>query len=446
LASTDVDITRIVSTSILEKLPDAFYEATGISPGIHDLNGELVTKIPKRIFCDFCRIMYFSPQGHKRCRQSNIRGAREAYRMGEPYIYHCHAGLIDVSAPIIVNGHHAGAVTCGQLLVQPLTEAYRRRVERKLAEFSPDMRNRLMKALETVSVVPLKRLQGVTRLLFAVANNIVDLVNRNMQEKELNLSNSRAIDEMRARAALEKEIKNAQLNVKEAELKALQAQINPHFLYNTLDSIQWLAVLHGVEDIRQAVYSLGQLLRHSLDLKNEIVSIREEIEQVQTYLSILKMRYQDKLTVRVNIEEEVLAFQVPKLILQPLVENAILHGIEPSPGPGTVWIDGWMKGRDEAVIDVIDNGAGIHDSLRERIVQAMADSSSAGVDERERPRPAFLGLLNVHQRLIHYLGPEYGLEFVSNGEHRTCVRFTIPRSPKAGIGHDGRALDSPDSG
>ena len=437
MSSDFVDISRIVNASILQEIPEAFYEATGISPGIHDLNGELVTVTPRGSFCDFCRIMYFSPQGHKHCRKSNICGARRAFQLRTPHIYHCHANLVDVSAPIIVNGHHAGAVTCGQVLLEPLTDAYRERVQRRLIDFPVEMQRKLMKALESVRVVPLRRLRGVAQLLFAVANNIVDLANRNIQEKELNVHNVRAIDEMRTRALLEQEIKNAQLNLKDAELQALQAQINPHFLYNTLDSIQWLAALHGVEDIRQAVYALGQLLRHSLDRRSEVVTIRREIEQVRNYLSIQKLRYQEKLSIRINVEEEVMDFLVPKLVLQPLVENAILHGVEPSLTGGTVWIDGWLKSEDEAVLEVIDDGVGIPAELQERITGALADSGS---------KESFLGLLNVHQRLIHFIGKSYGLQLMANRDGRTCARMSIRRMPKVSVNENGQALDSSSGG
>lgn len=426
-----IDITRIVNTSILQKLPDAFYEATGVTTAIHSLNGELITTIPKEDFCTFCRNMFFSREGHLRCARSNAVGAKRAFEIGGPYIYHCHANLVDVTVPIILNGCHIGSVACGQLLLEPLTDSFRERVRRRLESFPQSFREQQMKALEEVTVVPLKRVKGLAQLLSVIANNIINLIISNIKEKELNIKNVKLIDEIKARSLLEKEIKNAQLSLKEAELKALQAQINPHFLYNTLDSIQWLAVLRGAEDIQKTINCLGQLLRHSLDRKSVIVSVSKEVEQIKNYLFIQKMRYGEKLTYRINIEPEVLDFQLPKLVLQPLVENAILHGVEPKPGGGNVRIDGWLHDRDQAAIEIVDDGVGIKEGI-----QAILDRSIAAPDpelaDQETSLHHKMGLVNVHKRLVYFFGEDHGLEVERGREGGTCVRIRIPRSLRKG--------------
>lgn len=360
----ELDLIQIVTTSVLQELPDAFYEATGIATGIHDLNGELITSIPKYCFTKFCRNMYFSKEGHRKCRQCNSEADKKAFELRGPFIYHCHAGLIDVAAPIIVGGYHVGTVSCGQILLQPLNDPYRQRVRRKLSDFPDRFIEIQMEALEEVPVVPLKRVRGFARLLWAVANNVVYLINNNIKEKRLNIENVKVISEIKARLQLEKDIHAAKLQVKEAELKSLQAQINPHFLYNTLDSIQWLAVIHGAEDIQRMIQNLSQVLHHSLDRKNPVTSVRDELEQIKNYLMIQRTRYGDKISYFINIEPEVLEFLLPKLILQPLVENSILHGLEPKSSPGKVWINGWLGSPEEAVIEVGDDGVGMDREFR----------------------------------------------------------------------------------
>ncbi len=425
----EIDVTRIVNTSILQRLPDAFYEATGLATAIHDLNGELITTIPTESFCRFCRNMFFSREGHRRCVRSNRMGEQRAFKTGGPYIYHCHANLVDVAAPIIVNGHHVGSVNCGQILLEPLTNSYRERVRRSLTAFPEKFREEQLQALEEVVVLPLKRVRGLAELLSVIANNIVGLIISNIREKEINIQNVKLIDEIRSRALLEKEIKNAQLSLKDAELKALQAQINPHFLYNTLDSIQWLAVLHGAEDIQRTIQCLGQLLRHSLDRRSSVVSVAKEIEQIQNYLFIQKIRYGDKFSYSVNVEPEVLDFQLPKLVLQPLVENAILHGVEPKPTSGHVCIDGWIHRPQEAILEVVDDGPGIREEipfLAERARESPSPPEGMEADEQSRYK---LGLVNVHKRLIYFFGEEYGLEIRRAHPAGTCIRIRIPRVP-----------------
>jgi ligand-binding sensor protein len=420
MAQAIADITRIVNTSILQQLPDAYFEATGLATGIHNLGGELITTIPKENFCSFCRNMFFTKEGHRRCVRSNSIGERRAFEIGRPYIYHCHAGLVDVSAPIIVNGSHVGSVSCGQILLEPLTDAYRRRVHRRLECFPEAFQGQQMRALEQVQVVPLKRVRGLAQLLSVVANNIVNLIISNTRQREINLQNAKLLDQIKARSLLEKEIKNAQLSVKEAELKALQAQINPHFLYNTLDSIQWLAVLQGAEDIQKTIQCLGQLLRHSLDRRSVIVNVAKELEQIRSYLFIQKMRYGDKLSYRINLEPGVLDFELPKLVLQPVVENAILHGVEPKGGGGSVRIEGWLAGGEQAVIEISDDGVGMEEQALARL-SASLRSDAEGGDQH-------LGLANVHKRLQYFFGEEFGLSIASRQSVGTSVRLRIPRS------------------
>ena len=417
------DITRIVNTSILQQLPDAYFQATGLATGIHNVGGELITTILKENFCSFCRNMFFSREGHRRCVRSNSFGERRAFEIGGPYIYHCHANLVDVSAPIIVNGNHVGSVSCGQILLEPLTDRYRERVRRRLAPFPEEFQQSQMRALEEVQVLPLKRVRGLAQLLSVVANNIVNLIISNTRQKEISAQTAKLLDEIKARSLLEKEIKNAQLSLKEAELKALQAQINPHFLYNTLDSIQWLAVLRGAEDIQKTIQCLGQLLRHSLDRKSVIVNVAKELEQIRSYLFIQKMRYGDKLSYRINLEPGVLDFELPKLVLQPIVENAILHGVEPKVGNGSVSIEGWLAKGDQAIIDVADDGVGMGEEVLGRLNAILGNEAEGGSAQH-------LGLANVHKRLQHYFGEEFGLAVSSRLGAGSTVRIRLPRMPR----------------
>lgn len=426
MAGSPIDITGIVNTSILQKLPDAFFEATGLATGIQGLNGELITSIPKENFCPFCRNMYFSREGHRRCLKSNTDGARHAFEIPGPYIYHCYNGLIDVAAPIIVNGRHVGAITCGQILLKKPDDLYRNRVRKLLAGLPEKIRERQIAALDGVTVLPLKRVRGLAQLLYALANNTVNLIVSNIKQMEINTQHVKLIDEIRATSLLEKEIQNAQLRLKEAELKALQAQISPHFLYNTLDSIQWLAVMHDNKDIQQMTYALGQLLRHSLDQRKSVTTVNAEIEQIRNYLWIQSIRYGAKLTFQIAVEPEILDFRLPKLVLQPLVENAITHGLEPMPTAGEIRISGWLEGNNQAVVEVKDDGVGLPPGFR----LDPNDASAPGVDAAERRESVNhhrMGLANINKRLIYCFGDEYGLEFPAVKGRGTVVRFRIPR-------------------
>ena len=427
-----LDISKIVNTSILQDLPEAFYDATGLITAIQNLNGELLTSIPRKDFCKFCHNMMFgSMDTFKRCHKSNAAGAKQAYEVGGPFVYHCHAGLVDVAAPIIVNGYHVGSVECGQILLRHPDDHYRARVRKLLAPFPSDFIDAQIAALDEVTVIPLSRVRKFAQLLYAIANAIVDLIINHQREKELNDEHEKQIDRYRSRMTLEKQISDSQLRLKEAELKALEAQVNPHFLYNTLDTIQWLAVLDRSKEIQQISYALGQLLRRTLDKKSGIVTLREELEQVRNYLFIQKMRFGGKLTQSINVESSIMDFHVPKLVLQPLVENAILHGLEPKSAPGNIWIRGWLHSDDQAMLEVSDDGVGMSPEVMEELsLMKLEDfeAEAAGYDGRgERINHPRIGILNVQKRLTHYFGKEYGLEVRTNKDAGTTVIVRFPR-------------------
>ena len=202
---------------------------------------------------------------------------------------------------------------------------------------------------------------------------------------------------------------------RKSELKALQAQINPHFLYNTLDSIIWMAEWGKTKEVVLMTSSLAKLLRQSISNQNELVRVEEEVEYTKSYLTIQKMRYKDKLEYEVLVSPEVLGRRIPKLVLQPLVENAIYHGIKYKEGKGRVTIEGAREG-DDMVLKVSDDGVGMNEEQLERIFEKReTDTRKNGV-----------GVLNVHERIQLYYGSEYGLCFYSEEMKGTTVEVRIP--------------------
>ena len=199
-----------------------------------------------------------------------------------------------------------------------------------------------------------------------------------------------------------------------AELELLQAQINPHFLYNTLDSIAILAENDREEDAVLMVNSLSAFFRISLSKGKDIIPLRDEINHVKSYLQIQHIRYSDILNYEIDIDPGLEDALVPKLILQPLVENALYHGIKNRRGVGTIRITGRHEG-DDLVLKVRDNGAGM-DSEQLRALQA-------GVYE---DRHTGLGLVNVHKRVRLYCGEGYGLSFESKKDEGTTVTVRLP--------------------
>ncbi|WP_341480014.1 sensor histidine kinase [Paenibacillus dendrobii] len=201
-----------------------------------------------------------------------------------------------------------------------------------------------------------------------------------------------------------------------SELKALQSQIQPHFLYNTLDSIIWMAESGKVDDVVEMTTALSRLLRSSISKGEELVPVSVELDHIRSYLTIQSRRYRKKFTYDIDVDDHILGSPILKLVLQPIVENAIYHGIKPKPDTGHIRISGW-KENDAIVITITDDGEGMDpEQLRTILMDKPGTAgSSNGV-----------GVANVNHRIQLYFGHDYGLHYESEREEGTVVTLRIP--------------------
>lgn len=214
------------------------------------------------------------------------------------------------------------------------------------------------------------------------------------------------------------DIVKEQQQKQKSELDALQSQINPHFLYNTLDSIMWMVESEQYEDAISMVQALGKLFRISLSKGNNIISVEDELMHAQNYLDIQKYRYKNKFTSYFEVEENIGEFKTIKLIIQPLIENAIYYGMEYMDGDGEIYIRAYTK-EEDLYIEVEDNGLGMPPEQVERLLTDHTRSRSKG---------SGIGLRNVHQRIQLYFGAKYGLEITSEPDEGTMVRIHLPKT------------------
>ena len=202
---------------------------------------------------------------------------------------------------------------------------------------------------------------------------------------------------------------------RKSELKALQSQINPHFLYNTLDSIIWMAEGKKNEEVVLMTVSLARLLRQSISNEDEVVPIANEVEYARGYLTIQKMRYKDKLEFQIEVDSSILYIPLIKLVLQPIIENAIYHGLKYKESKGLLIVKGFMKDGN-AVLQVIDDGVGMDEETLAHIYDKhKVNYHSNGV-----------GVYNVQKRLKLYYGEDYGITYTSELGKGTTATITIP--------------------
>lgn len=212
----------------------------------------------------------------------------------------------------------------------------------------------------------------------------------------------------------------SRLELTTARLKMLQAQINPHFLYNSLQSIGTLALRHGVTEINDKIAELGSIMRYSMDLNTETVPLQKEIEHIKHYLSLQTGRFKNRLSYTLSCPEGAIQIEVPKMILQPLVENSIIHGIERGNGSGTIHIG--IELADELIIRVMDNGKGMDTETMERIMKEYEGRQLAAGHEQG------IGLINVLGRLRLRYEHGFTWDIHSVPYETTVITLRIPQN------------------
>ena len=261
---------------------------------------------------------------------------------------------------------------------------------------------------------PFKELSQVTDEIAKGNLSVRANVNTGVEATALSNSMNTMIDKINE---LLEQVTTEQTRLRKAEFELLQAQINPHFLYNTLDAIIWLAEAGEQKRVVGMVRNLSDFFRTSLNQGKDINSIKEEMLHVKSYLEIQHVRYQDILSYDIEVPESLYIYSIPKITIQPLVENALYHGIKNKRGMGHISIRG-QAGKKDFTITVTDDGIGI-DETRLRQVQS-------GIQNKVLTSKDFYGLYNVCERIRLNFGEEYGIFIESVYGEGTSVRVILP--------------------
>ena len=263
---------------------------------------------------------------------------------------------------------------------------------------------------------PITELVEVTQQVSQGNLQVRSHVNTGVEAKQLSESLNTMIDKINA---LLEQVKKEQIRIRKAEFELLQAQINPHFLYNTLDSIRAKALAAQNEDTGEMIVLLGKLLRWSSGTTDKFITLEDELEYIDTYLRLQKYRYEDRLEVNIQIPDEYLDDFIPKLILQPLVENVIKHAFADKEDKGFIGIVASEKEGKRLEITIFDNGKGIEKDTLQEICEKL--NQQVLQDEFKS-----IGLQNVQARLKLLFGEEYGLAIKSTAGIGTAVKVTFP--------------------
>ena len=263
----------------------------------------------------------------------------------------------------------------------------------------------------------LERVQAAADLLFTIANYLVERQLIVVMQRELNEANMELMEEINRRSDMESALQKA-------NLKALQAQINPHFFFNVLNTIGRLAMIEGTNQTQDMVYRFSDLLRYTMRRdENDFVTLQEEIRHVRNYLHIQKVRQGDRLTYDFDISKELKTVLCPFMSIQPFVENAIKYAVEARENGAHISVSAHLSGND-VEIHVIDNGVGI---ASERIDELLDEERHI-----ESKKGMGIGIRNTNKRLKYYYGPDYGVTFNKNITSGTDVIITIPQKRMPG--------------
>jgi two-component system sensor histidine kinase YesM len=217
-----------------------------------------------------------------------------------------------------------------------------------------------------------------------------------------------------------------ELKKREAELKLLQSQINPHFLYNTLNTISWAAQKKGETQIAEMIYSLSNIFQISLSNGKDIITIQEEIQLVNSYLFLQKMRFSDRLTYEITVDPNLEDVEVPKLLIQPLIENSIVHGIEPLDNEEGLIQISVKTSNEDILIEIIDNGVGINAEQLKTIQESLTYKEEM---ENNRDRNGF-AFFNIINRLKLFYGDRASLTVESKQGSGTIVMLSFPKTKR----------------
>jgi len=261
---------------------------------------------------------------------------------------------------------------------------------------------------------PILRLEKVTKQVAEGDLSVRSDVENGVEVRALSDSLNTMIDKIND---LLEQVTTEQVRLRKAEFELLQAQINPHFLYNTLDTIIWLAEAGEQKKVVSMVGSLSDFFRSTLSRGKDIVTLKDELQHVRSYLEIQQVRYQDILQYEIEVPEEMYACRLPKITIQPLVENALYHGIKNKRGVGRIRIT-CCRTENGCKLRVVDNGIGI---TRERLAQVQD-----GILNKVLTGKDIYGLYNVNERIRLNFGEAYGISIKSEYGEGTVVSVLVP--------------------
>lgn len=408
-----MNLQDIIDIDLLQKIQDAYAEATGLAAITVDFRGNPITKYSN--FSPFCNLVRSNPQHVDICYKCDAYGGLEAARRGTSYIYRCHAGLVDFAVPIIVKGQLLGSMLVGQVKIHDDEERELDSIVKQTPQLLTDPQ--LKEEYVKIPVISFQKIKAAADMMFHVINNLYEKEIVKYAQEELIQQNEQLIQKMKKKSELEKALS-------EKQIQSLQMLINPTFFFNVLNTMACMAIMESAEKTQDIIMTLTEIMRYVLTNNRNLVSLNKEISYIRNYLKLQHLRLGDRLNVSVEIPEEFYDVKIPPMTLQSLIDNAIIHGIEPMEEKGMIEVTGTGEG-DDLVLTVTDNGVGISN---EKIAEIFSDhQNSAGIGQ-----PKGIDLKHVNKILTSHFGSDYKIKISGNKKGGTTVSMRIPKKAEGG--------------
>lgn len=390
----------------LQTLQDNFSKSMMIALVVVDRDGVPVTR-PSG-FSDFCARSRMNETLASHCYESDSAGGKAAMRAGKPVVYRCYCGFVEFAVPIMINNHYLGAFISGQVKVE---EEKEKTIPYILEKNRAIENNIILTHLhDKMQRMPYERFESTAYTLLHVTSYLVEQAHANNIQRELRYKDQELASELRKRVEIER-------SLHEAEFKALSYQVNPHFLFNVLNTIGRLAFLEDASRTETMVHDFSDMMRYLLRKNNNgLITLGQEMNYVNCYMAIQKVRMNDRFDYLCDIPEKYNAVICPFLILQPLVENFFNYVVEPREMKSHIILRATDDGKD-VIIEITDNGDGISAEDIKHILSGDQNRQKGGI-----------GINNIKNRLQLLFGESYGLQITSTHKpmHGTTIKMRFP--------------------
>ncbi len=410
------DILNLFGKERLEKIQSTIAKATGLALVTLDYKGDPLTEMTG--FTPFCQEMRQGENSAQLCRSSDVYGAGQALARQKKYIYFCPCGLLEVAIPIIVRNHYLGGFYGGQVRCDNAPGG----ITRLGKLFEDDM------AKCPLNVKQKKKYKNIAVVDFDYFSNMTDLLTMiisQISEKELvSRSLTKGITDELSTAQYQVRRLETELNLKKSEVVKLKSSLNYHFLINTLNAISNLAVIEDSPRTNEMIILFAEHLRHALPVQKNYLLLTEEINNVERFLKMQKVRYGNLLNFTLKISEDSTMRKIPAHIIMPFVERAVFYGLATREAELNITVSVALKNND-MIIMVTDDGPGL--SEEELAIKFAA------FDNGYEGEAIHIALAGAHQRLNDIFGQNYELEIKNYPGRGTDSIIRFPARLPAGV-------------